>query len=141
MENEPAGLALAVIRPLVHSITGLLASGQIYGALDAMAGKIESLESMLMPLVEKDRATLRRMALLKAQVQKLLASPPDDPVRYRAQETQRRRLLKQQFEVLLAVIDRAGLLYSGSQATVQEKGTGKPSANMGLRETGGESDD
>ena len=68
MENEPAGLALAVIRPLVHSITGLLASGQIYGALDSMAGKIESLESMLMPLLERDRATLRRMALLKAQV-------------------------------------------------------------------------
>ena len=127
MENEPAGLALAVIRPLVHSITGLLASGQIYGALDAMAGKIESLESMLMPLLERDRATLRRMALLKAQVQKLLASPPDDPIRYRAHETQRRRLLKQQFEVLLAVMDRAGLLYSGSQVTIQEKGTGRPS--------------
>ena len=134
MENEPAGLALAVIRPLVHSITGLLASGQIYGALDAMAGKIESLESMLMPLVEKDRATLRRMALLKAQVHKILENPSDNPVKLRAQETQRRRLLKQEFEALLAVIDRAGLLYSGSQATVQEKGTGRPSRAPGLSE-------
>ena len=136
MENEPAGLALAVIRPLVHSITGLLASGQIYGALDAMAGKIESLESILMPLLERDRATLRRMALLKAQVQKILSNPPDDPGRFRAAETQRRRLLKQQFEVLLAVIDRAGLLYSGSQATVQEKGTGRPSPASRISEGG-----
>jgi|ACXJ01.1.fsa_nt_gi hypothetical protein len=134
MENEPAGLALAVIRPLVHSITGLLASGQIYGAMDAMAGKIESLESMLMPLLERDRATLRHMALLKAEVRKLLASPPDDPGKFRAQETQRRRLLKQQFEVLLAVMDRAGLLYSGSQVTIREKGTGRPSRAPGLSE-------
>ncbi len=136
MENEPAGLGLAVIRPLVRSITGLLASGQIYGALDAMSGKIDALESILMPLVEKDRATLRRMALLKAQVHKILENPSDTPVKLRAQETQRRRLLKQQFEVLLAVMDRAGLLYSGSQVTIQEKGTGRPSRAPGFSEGG-----
>lgn len=140
MENEPAGLGLAMIRPLVHSITGLLASGQIYGALDAMAGKIDALESILMPLIEKDRATLRRLSMLKAQIHKILENPSNEPPNPRAQETQRRRLLKQEFEALLSVIDKAGLLYSGSQS-VQEKGTGKQTASMGLRETGGVPDE
>ena len=140
MENEPAGLGLAMIRPLVHSITGLLASGQIYGALDAMAGKIDALESILMPLIEKDRATLRRMALLKAEIRRVLSVPCDYTEGSRTQETKRRRLLKQQFETLLGVIDKAGLLYSGSQS-VQEKGTGRQSASTGLRETGGYPDE
>lgn len=140
MENEPAGLGLAMIRPLVHSITGLLASGQIYGALDAMAGKIDALESILMPLIEKDRATIRRLSMLKAQIRKILENPSVDLPNPRAQETQRRRLLKQQFETLLSVIDKAGLLYSGSQS-VQEKGTGRQSASTGLRETGGDQDE